>query len=214
VSTLPAPRPPDVAPLPRPTPEEALDRLITGNQRFAAGAPSRPNQDGHRRDLLTNGQEPFAVVLGCADSRVPAELVFDQGLGDLFVCRTAGPVVDHAILGSVEFAVEHLHVPLIVVLGHERCGAVTAAAQMAAGAYEPTGAVRDLVERVLPVAMIAAREGGSPEEQISRAVALNVQRVIDVLLDRSRLLTDAVADGSVGLVGAVYELDGGLTRFL
>jgi len=214
VSTLPAPHQQESAPPPRPTPDEAVARLIAGNARFAAGKPSRPNQDGHRRDLLTGGQEPFAVVLGCADSRVPAELVFDQGLGDLFVCRTAGPVVDHAVLGSVEFAVEHLHVPLIVVLGHERCGAVTAAIQMAAGEYGPTGAVRDLVERVLPVAMTAAREGGSTAEQVSRAVALNVQRVIAVLLDRSRPLTDAVADGSVGLVGAVYELDGGLTRFL
>jgi carbonic anhydrase len=206
VSTLPAAT--------RPSPDAALASLVEGNARFAAGRPSRPNQDGHRRDLLTKSQEPFAVILGCADSRVPAELIFDQGLGDLFVCRTAGQVVDHAVVGSVEFAVEVLHVPLIVVLGHESCGAVASAVAMANGEYEPTGAVRDLVERVLPVAMTAVREGGKPDEIVSRAVTLNVKRIMDLLVDRSRPLADAVESGTVGIAGAVYELDSGLARLL
>lgn len=206
---------PAIAPsrLTRPTPDEAYALLVGGNTRFAANTPARPNQDEPRRHQVISGQEPFAAVLGCADSRVPAEIVFDQGLGDLFVCRTAGPIVDHAVLGSIEFAIAYLHVPLVVVMGHESCGALKAAAETAAGTLRPVGSVGDLVERVLPVTLQAQREGGTPAQQLSRAIALNVERVMALLLDRSRVLAEAVANGSVKIVGAVYELDGGRTRF-
>lgn len=197
----------------RPTPDEAFALMREGNARFAAGIPARPNQDEPRRNQVAAGQEPFAAVLGCADSRVPAEIVFDQGLGDLFVCRTAGPVVDQAVLGSIEFAIAYLHVPLVVVLGHESCGALKAAADTAAGTLDPTGAVRDLVERVLPMSLQANREGGTSEEQLSRAIALNVERVMKVLMERSRVITDAVANESIKVVGAVYELEDGKARF-
>jgi carbonic anhydrase len=197
----------------RPTPDEAFSLLVEGNARFAENTPARPNQDEPRRSQVISGQAPFAAVLGCADSRVPAEIVFDQGLGDLFVCRTAGPVVDQAILGSIEFAIAYLHVPLIVVLGHESCGALKAAADTAAGTLEPIGAVRDLVERVLPMSLQAIREGGSAKQQLTRAIELNVVRVQQLLIERSRVVANAVADGSVKVVGAVYELDGGKARF-
>jgi carbonic anhydrase len=197
-----------------PTPDEAFALLIAGNTRFAAGAPTRPHQDERRRSHLISGQEPFAAVLGCADSRVPAEIVFDQGLGDLFVCRTAGPVVDQAVLGSIEFAIANLNVPLVVVMGHESCGAHKAAADTADGTLDPSGAVRDLVERVLPMTLQANREGGAPEQRLTRAIELNVIRVQQQLQERSRVVTDTVAKGSVKLVGAVYDLESGKARFL
>jgi len=221
VSALPEPLPSEPTPLPiapehpaRPTPDEAYALMVAGNARFAAGTPTRPNQDDVRRAQVVAGQEPFAAVLGCADSRVPAEIVFDQGLGDLFVCRTAGPIVDFAVLGSIEFAITNLHVPLVVVMGHESCGALKAAAETATGNLDPSGSVRDLVERVLPITLRAQREGGSKDEQLSRAIAYNVTRVINLLIERSPAIAGAVADGSVKLVGAVYELDGGRARFL
>ncbi|TQS39757.1 carbonic anhydrase [Cryptosporangium phraense] len=188
--------------------------MVAGNARFAAGTPARPNQDDARRVQLVAGQEPFAAVLGCSDSRVPAEIVFDQGLGDLFVCRTAGPIIDFAVLGSIEFAITQLHVPLVVVMGHEQCGALKAAAETASGTLDPSGSVRDLVERVLPITLQAQREGGTKDEQLNRAIGYNVTRVINLLIERSPAIADAVADGSVKLVGAVYELEGGRARFL
>ncbi|SHN45609.1 carbonic anhydrase [Cryptosporangium aurantiacum] len=217
MSAMPDPTPLPVAPVVRPvrpTPDEAYALMVAGNARFAAGTPARPNQDDARRVQLVAGQEPFAAVLGCADSRVPAEIVFDQGLGDLFVCRTAGPIVDFAVLGSIEFAIAYLHVPLVVVMGHESCGALKAAAETASGTLEPGGSVRDLVEKVLPITLQAQREGGTKDEQLSRAIGYNVTRVINLLIERSPVIADAVADGSVKLVGAVYELDGGRARFL
>src|SRR5436305_10408878 len=122
-------RPPDPAHADQPVvpPAEAMSRLKEGNGRYTNGNPQHPRQSSEEREKLTKSQHPFAIVLGCADSRVPAEIVFDQGLGDLFVVRVAGNVIDDQSLGSIEYAVDHLAVRLIVVLGHQRCGAVKAA---------------------------------------------------------------------------------------
>jgi len=109
------------------SPDEALSWLVEGNERYAQARLERPNQGADRRAVLAQGQHPFATIFGCSDSRVPVELVFDRGLGDLFVVRTAGHVVDRAVLGSIQFGVKELEVPLIMVLGHEGCGAVAAA---------------------------------------------------------------------------------------
>src|SRR3954466_12057178 len=109
-----------------PTPREAFDLLLAGNQRFLAGGPEHPNQDAARRAEVAPGQRPFAVLFGCSDSRLAAEIIFDQGLGDLFVIRTAGHVVGPEVLGSIEYAVANLDVPLIAVLGHDSCGAIAA----------------------------------------------------------------------------------------
>ena len=127
------------------TPAQAWRALRDGNQRFVDGTTSHPNQDAARRDELVSGQNPFCVIFGCSDSRLAAEIIFDLGLGDAFVVRSAGQVIDEAVLGSLEYAVAVLGTPLIVILGHDSCGAVTATV----GAYEtgemPTGFVRDLV---------------------------------------------------------------------
>ncbi len=196
---------------PRHTPAAALRRLVDGNARFATGQPSRPHQDPNRRGQLTDGQDPFAVVVGCADSRVPAEIVFDQGLGDLFVCRTAGHVIDRAVLGSIEYAVEHLHTPLVMVLGHESCGAVKAAVDTLHGRYDPPGNVKALVERVLPAVITAERTG---RNVLSEAVAENVRQSVTLVGEQSRLIAAAAAAGQCRVVGAVYDLDRGLATLV
>src|SRR5512139_387673 len=112
------------------TPDQALTHLLRGNERFIAGWPDHPNQSARRRREVSDaGQQPYAIILSCADSRVPPEIIFDQGLGDVFVIRVAGNVLDDVILGTIEYAVEHMHTPLVMVLGHDKCGAVTAAVE-------------------------------------------------------------------------------------
>src|SRR6478672_5711749 len=136
--------------MPHTSPVTAWKALREGNERFVAGTPEHPNQSIEHRASLAEGQKPTAVVFGCADSRVAAEIIFDQGLGDMFVVRTAGHVIDSAVLGSVEYAVTVLNVPLIVVLGHDSCGAVKATLSAIDDGEVPGGFVRDIVERVTP----------------------------------------------------------------
>jgi carbonic anhydrase len=131
------------------TPREALEELLAGNERFVAGSGVHPNQDAERRAALASEQAPFAVVFGCSDSRLAAEIVFDRGLGDLFVVRTAGHIVGPEVLASIEYGVRVLGVPLVVVLGHDSCGAVQAAYDAATGASTPPG-LRPIVDRVRP----------------------------------------------------------------
>ena len=140
-------------------PVTAWKALKEGNERFIAGAAEHPDQSVEHRAGLTSGQQPFAAVLGCSDSRAPVEIIFDQGLGDLFVIRTAGQVLDAAVLGSLEFGVGVLQVPLIVVLGHRSCGAVKATLATVDGGDMPGGYVRDLVERVTPSVLAGRRDG-------------------------------------------------------
>src|SRR6185312_3187221 len=132
------------------TPAEAWRKLREGNERFITGSTNHPNQDASRRSALVNTQHPFAVIFGCSDSRLAAEIIFDVGLGDVFVVRTAGHVPDDAALGSLEYSVALLHVPLIVVLGHDSCGAVTATMESFESGEMPPGFIRDLVERITP----------------------------------------------------------------
>ena len=141
------------------TPAQAFEQLLDGNQRFAEDRPTKADQDRGRRAELADGQHPFAVVFGCGDSRVAAELVFDQGLGRLFVVRTAGHVVDAGVLGSVEFGVDLLSIPLVVVLGHESCGAVTAGVDALETGTMPRSYLRDIVEHVAPSLLVAQRAG-------------------------------------------------------
>ena len=131
-------------------PTDPWQRLLAGNRRFAAGRPRHPHQDPAYRESLVEAQHPIACVLGCADSRVPAELLFDQGLGDLFTVRAVGEVLDDAVVGSIEYAVEHLHAPLVVVLGHSGCGAVKAAIALTRGESEVTGAVDTVARAIEP----------------------------------------------------------------
>lgn len=193
------------------TPAEAWAALAEGNQRFVAGTFSHPNQDAERRSSLAGGQKPFALFFGCADSRVAAEIVFDQGLGDLFVVRTAGHVVDTAVLGSLEFGVGVLEIPLIVVLGHDSCGAVAATMRAVDKGHVPSGFVRDIVERVTPSVLEAQRLGLSGADAIE---AQHVRNTIDLVVERSRLLSLRVDYGRLAIVGATYDLADGRARLI
>ncbi|WP_084959925.1 carbonic anhydrase [Thermoactinospora rubra] len=186
-----------------PTPTEAFELLLAGNRRFVAGAPEHPNQDATRRAEIAPGQRPFAVLFGCSDSRLAAEIVFDRGLGDLFVVRTAGHVMGAEVLGSIEYGVDVLECPLVVVLGHDSCGAVGAACAALEDGIAPTGYVRDVVERVTPSVLAARAAGRVKAEEI---LAEHVRHTVDLLLDRSRVLAGRVDAGQAAVVGLCYRL--------
>ncbi|MFJ3224355.1 carbonic anhydrase [Streptomyces sp. NPDC086783] len=194
-----------------PTPREAFDLLMAGNQRFVAGTPEHPNQDAVRRTEIAPSQQPFAVLFGCSDSRLAAEIIFDRGLGDLFVVRTAGHVTGTEVLGSIEFGVSVLHAPLVVVLGHDSCGAVSAACSALQNGQTPGGFVRDVVERVTPSVLAARAAGRETAEEI---LAEHIEQTVDLLLERSHVLADAVASGRLAVVGLSYRLADGSARLV
>lgn len=186
----------------------ALNRLKEGNRRFASGKTSSPRRGKDQRNLVAMAQLPFAIVVGCADSRVPPEIVFDQGLGDLFVVRVAGNVLDDAAIGSIEYAVEHLGVRLIVVLGHDRCGAVDAACK----GGNPGGHVGSLVQAIRPAVEAARRHKG--DDLLAAAVKANVQRVVDQLKGSWPVLGPEVREGKVSVAGGIYDLETGVVGFI
>lgn len=194
-----------------PTPSEAFELLRAGNQRFVAGAPEHPNQDATRRAEIAPGQQPFAVLFGCSDSRLAAEIIFDRGLGDLFVVRTAGHVMGAEVLGSIEYGVDVLGCPLVVVLGHDSCGAVGAACAALEDGMVPAGYVRDVVERVTP-SVLAARAAGRVEPE--EVLAEHIRHTVDLLLDRSRVLAEKVAAGQAAVVGLCYRLADGSAQLV
>lgn len=193
----------------RPTPAEAWEILSAGNRRFVAGDPGHPNQDAERRHGLTAGQEPIAVIFGCSDSRLAAEIIFDVGLGDVFVIRTAGQVIDDAVLGTLEYAVDVLDIPLVVVLGHDSCGAVTAAVESYISGSMPPGFIRSLVERITPSVLAGRRRG---VEDIDDFVAEHVDQTCDRLVDTSQSLARAVEQGRTAVVGLTYSLHEGTAQ--
>jgi carbonic anhydrase len=192
--------------MPSTNPAAAWKALREGNDRFVAGEPVHPSQSVEHRAGLATGQNPTAVLFGCADSRVAAEIIFDQGLGDMFVVRTAGHVLDSAVLGSLEYAVTVLDVPLIVVLGHDNCGAVNATLSALDGGEMPGGYVRDLVERVTPSVLSGRRQGLS---QVDEFEAHHVRETAAQLLSRSTAISDAVGAGNLAIVGLTYQLADG-----
>lgn len=193
------------------SPSQALDLLIQGNARFVGGERLHPNQDADHRAALAPGQTPFAVMFGCSDSRLAAEIIFDRGLGDLFVVRTAGHVAGAEALGSIEYGVGVLGAPLVVVLGHDSCGAVTAASQAYVDGNSPTGFVRDVVERVYP-SVLSARAAGTTE--IDDIVDEHIRKTCDFLVERSAVLAAKVADGSCAVAGLSYRLQEGTVRLV
>lgn len=193
----------------RMTPAQAWSELYTGNARFAGGHSTNPDQDIARRAEIAKVQKPFALVFGCGDSRVAAEIVFDQGLGRLFVVRTAGHVVDSGVLGSVEFGVDVLSIPLVVVLGHDSCGAVGASLDSVQSGVLPNGFLRDIVERVMPSVLAAQRAGRSKPDEIG---AEHVRQTVRLLVDRSGVLAEAVDRRECAVIGLVYALDEGRVR--
>jgi carbonic anhydrase len=188
------------------TPAQAWKALKEGNERFVAGSPEHPSQSIEHRASLAVAQRPTTVVFGCADSRVAAEIIFDQGLGDMFVVRTAGHVIDSAVLGSIEYAVTVLSVPLIVVLGHDSCGAVEATIAALDGGNVPSGFVRDVIERVTPSIMLGRREG------LSRVDEFEARHVVETgtqLLARSSATAERITRGELAIVGVTYHLADG-----
>lgn len=194
-----------------PMPRDAYELLLAGNERFVAGAPEHPNQDAARRAATAPSQRPFAVLFGCSDSRLAAEIIFDRGLGDLFVVRTAGHVVGAEVLGSIEYGVDVLDCPLVVVLGHDSCGAVGAACDALENGMTPAGYVRDVVERVTS-SVLAARAAG--RVQPDEILAEHIRHTVDLLLDRSRVLAERVAAGQAAVVGLCYRLADGSARLV
>ncbi|WP_030885003.1 MULTISPECIES: carbonic anhydrase [Streptomyces] len=192
-----------------PTPREAFDTLLAGNQRFVGGAPQHPNQDAARRAEVVPSQSPFAVLFGCSDSRLAAEIIFDRGLGDLFVVRTAGHVQGPEVLGSIEYGVSVLGAPLVVVLGHDACGAVAATRSAVEDGAAAGGYVREVIERVTPSVLAARAAGRTRDEDF---IAEHIRHTIDLLMERSRVLADAVEAGRVAVVGLSYRLVDGTAR--
>ena len=184
--------------------QEVLGRLKTGNERFVADKLDGQLQDSSRRDALTGGQEPYAIILSCADSRVVPELCFDTGLGELFVVRVAGNVANTSTIGSIEYAVAHIGCPLLVVMGHESCGAVTAALGGGDNGYN----INHLLAHVTP-AMAAV--GG---DDVNAVVKKNAQLTATELAARSTIIGDAVAAGKLEIVPAYYALGSGKVEWL
>jgi carbonic anhydrase len=196
----------------RPTPTQALARLQEGNRRFVAGTATPMSAAAARRAELAQSQAPFAAIVACSDSRVPPELLFDVGLGDVFVIRNAGNVVEDTAMGSLQYAVGPLSVPLILVLGHERCGAVSAAAEVIErGTAFPT-AIADLVQPILPAALAARTNTGI---SLDSAIRINVERQVRRLRQsRDQIVAEPLQAGRLQIVGAVYDLDEGRVTFL
>lgn len=190
---------------PRPTnAAEAWAELQAGNRNFVAGTPAHPRQEADRRKLVATAQRPFAALFGCADSRLAAEMIFDAGLGDLFVVRNAGQVMAETILGSLEFAVEVLEVPLILVLGHDECGAIKAAMSAQDGKLTLRGEfIHNLVARIAPTVKTARLAGLESTDDITAA---HVKDTISELLERSEIVSGAVNNGRLAVVGANYRL--------
>jgi carbonic anhydrase len=191
---------------------EALSRLKEGNQRFADGKTRHAHTSADWRKQLVNDQKPFATILGCSDSRVPVELVFDQGFGDLFVVRVAGNVIAPDVVGSLAYAVAHLATPLVVVVGHEGCGAVTAAVQALEGSNKEPPGIKALVELIEP-GLPKTLKGDNPSQRINSAVEANVRWSITQLA-RLPKAKKAIEKKQITLLGAVYELGTGRVRFL
>lgn len=188
------------------TPQAVWEALREGNERFIANRSERPNQDPEYRSLLSVGQSPRVVIFSCSDSRVPVEMVFDLGLGDAFVIRTAGQIIDSSIIASVEYAIEKFDVNLLVVMGHESCGAVRATMEFAEGGSAPNGFQRTIVERVLMSVTEANKRGLITREDVERQ---HITETVYQLMARAPGLGQGLIRQSMGIVGLRYNLSEG-----
>ena len=194
------------------TSAHAIDRLSKGNARFVSGKLRHPHSANEWRKRLIDGQAPFATILGCSDSRVPPELLFDQGFGDLFVIRVAGNVIDTDVVGSIEYGVDHLKTKLVVVMGHEGCGAVTAALQADSDLQQEPNEVRSLVSKIKPATKKVSKELPF-EKRLNLSVAENVRESVRQLKAISDLAT-AEKESRTQIIGCVYEIKTGHVRML
>ena len=184
------------------TADQALQLLVEGNARFVAGKLQHPHQDAGRRAEVLAGQHPFAIILSCSDSRVPVEELFDQGIGDLFLIRNAGNILDDVVLGSIEYAAEHIGVPLLLILGHTKCGAVTATC----GGGEAPGHIKAVVEIIAPAVEEVRGHAG---DFVMNATVANVKRSVDQARNCGPILSHLVKEGKLQVVGGIYHLDTG-----
>ena len=190
-----------------PAADKALQELKAGNDHHVNHRYTHPHETPMRQHELAGGQNPHAVILGCADSRVPPEIIFDQGLGDLFTVRVAGNVAGVNELASIEYAVEHLHTPLLVVMGHQKCGAVSAAVE----GGEASGHLPELIKAIQPA---VEKAKGMPGDVIENAVRSNVEMVVQQLSTSQPVLAPLVNEDKLRIVGAVYSLDTGKVTWL
>ena len=191
--------------------DASLMLLKEGNARFASGKSQHPNQEAARRtSTFTDGQEPFATILACSDSRDPVELLFDRGVGDLFVVRVAGNIAGESEMATVEYGVGHLNTPLLIVMGHTKCGAVTAVVKGA----KLHGHLHALAEKIRPAAEKAKAEATSPDETVSKAIQANVWQTIEDLIRESPIVREKLSAGQVHIQGAVYDLEQGKVNWL
>lgn len=194
------------------TPDEALARLKEGNAKFVKAPELCASDIAMKRDALAGGQAPWATVLACADSRVHPEMIFGGlELGELFVCRNAGNMADIATLGTIEYGAEHLGSPLVVVLGHERCGAVAAACEVAEKGTDLPGFIGPMVDAILPAAIAMKGKDG---DYVHNVVRESARRTAQRIAEESTIVSHLIQDGKVKVVHAVYDLDTGLIEFL
>lgn len=186
---------------------QTLQALLAGNNRFTSGAAIKPNQDQKRREEIAAGQHPIAIIVTCSDSRLCPEIIFDQGLGDLFVVRTAGEVLDDAGLGSIEYAADHLHVPLLVVLGHQNCGAVKAACD---GNNLP-GHLNSLTSFIRPAVEQAKKQEG---DLLDNAIKENIKNIVSQLKNSEPILAHLVKENKLEIIGAYYSLNSGAVSLI
>jgi carbonic anhydrase len=187
--------------------QQSLKKLLDGNKRCVVCKQQNPRQDARRRKEVSKGQKPFAVIVGCSDSRIPPELIFDQGLGDLFVVRLAGNIVDALALGSIEYAVEHLDAKLVVVLGHGKCGAVTAATQ----SPDAPGHVGAIVKAIQPAVKKVQK---MPGDLVDNAIRANASLVVNKIKSSKPILAEMVSKGEIEVIGAYYNIETGAVEIL
>jgi carbonic anhydrase len=191
--------------------------MLAGNQRFLSGRPAHPRQDLNRVRQVSSGQQPMAMSLGCADSRVPPETLFDQGIGDLFDLRVAGNVVDESVLGSIEYAAEHLHVPLLLVLGHSACGAVAATVESLRTGESPGGHVDSIVDAIRPAVepVLNASDPAAPAGEVMRECVLaNVEWVMGRIRSSIQVVAELEAEGRLIIIGGYYDLRSGAVSLI
>jgi len=186
--------------------QEALQKLMDGNKRFVSGTLAQKDLSAKKREELAKGQKPFATVLTCSDSRVPPELLFDQGLGDIFVVRVAGNVVDPIALGSIEYAAEHLGSPLVLILGHSKCGAVKATLESKG---KPEGNIGAIVKKIIPAVDAAKKKGGTQDEILETAIKENVKNVYADVMKNSKIIPHLVEEGKLMIVAGEYDITTG-----
>lgn len=196
------------------TPRQALNRLMAGNAKFVKGKLESVSAIAERRADVAGKQMPWAIVLTCADSRVPPEHIFDQSLGDLFVCRVAGNIVEVQIVGSMEYAIEHFHSPLLMVLGHQRCGAVTDTIKLVENGGTAPGSIQSIVDAIAPVVRATKRGSLGDAAYLDRVIAANARAVAKSVRARSKIVRHAISTNELRVVAAEYSLDSGKVRLL